>query len=65
MPSGHRRGVPRPTGAGGTAQARGRMVIPVGPYGVQNLVQVDKDASGAVRTRSPPRRLRPMLSGLR
>ena len=45
----------------------GRMVIPVGGvYGVQNLVQVDKDASGTVRTRILlPVLFVPMLSGLR
>lgn len=45
----------------------GRMVIPVGSlYGVQNLVQVDKDASGAVRTRMLlPVAFVPMLNGLR
>lgn len=45
----------------------GRMVIPVGSiYGVQNLVQVDKDPSGPVRTRILlPVAFVPMLSGLR
>jgi protein-L-isoaspartate(D-aspartate) O-methyltransferase len=45
----------------------GRMVIPVGSiYGVQNLVQVDKDPSGTVRTRILlPVAFVPMLSGLR
>jgi len=45
----------------------GRMVIPVGGiFGVQNLLQVDKDASGAVRTRILlPVAFVPMLSGLR
>jgi protein-L-isoaspartate(D-aspartate) O-methyltransferase len=45
----------------------GRMVIPVGAlYGVQNLVQVDKDPSGTVRTRILlPVAFVPMLSGLR
>jgi protein-L-isoaspartate(D-aspartate) O-methyltransferase len=45
----------------------GRMVIPVGGmYGVQNLLQVDKDSSGAVRTRILlPVAFVPMLSGLR
>ena len=45
----------------------GRMVIPVGSmYGAQNLLQVDKDASGAVRTRILlPVAFVPMLSGLR
>lgn len=45
----------------------GRMVIPVGSmYGAQNLLQVDKDASGTVRTRILlPVAFVPMLSGLR
>ncbi|MGZ3445918.1 MAG: protein-L-isoaspartate(D-aspartate) O-methyltransferase [Myxococcaceae bacterium] len=45
----------------------GRMVIPVGSmYGAQNLLQVDKDASGVVRTRILlPVAFVPMLSGLR
>ncbi|HXX32155.1 MAG TPA: protein-L-isoaspartate(D-aspartate) O-methyltransferase [Myxococcaceae bacterium] len=45
----------------------GRMVIPVGSvYGVQNLLQVDKDESGSVRTRVLlPVLFVPMLSGLR
>jgi len=45
----------------------GRMVIPVGSiYGVQNLVQVDKEPSGTVRTRILlPVAFVPMLSGLR
>ncbi len=46
---------------------RGRMVIPVGSvYGVQNLILVEKDAAGDVRTRNLlPVRFVPMLSGLR
>jgi len=45
----------------------GRMVIPVGGlFGAQNLLQVDKDASGVVRTRMLlPVAFVPMLSGLR
>jgi protein-L-isoaspartate(D-aspartate) O-methyltransferase len=45
----------------------GRMVIPVGSiYGVQNLLEVDKDASGAVTTRMLlPVAFVPMLNGLR
>ena len=45
----------------------GRMVIPVGSvYGVQNLIRVDKDARGEIRTRNLlPVRFVPMLSGLR
>ena len=45
----------------------GRMVIPVGSmYGAQNLLQVDKDAAGVVRTRILlPVAFVPMLSGLR
>ena len=45
----------------------GRMVIPVGSmYGAQNLLQVDKEVSGAVRTRYLlPVAFVPMLSGLR
>lgn len=45
----------------------GRMVIPVGSmYGAQNLVQVDKEPSGVVRTRILlPVAFVPMLSGLR
>ena len=43
------------------------MVIPVGSmYGAQNLLQVDKDAAGVVRTRILlPVAFVPMLSGLR
>ncbi len=45
----------------------GRMLIPVGSvYGVQNLVQVEKDREGEVRTRNLlPVRFVPMLKGLR
>jgi protein-L-isoaspartate(D-aspartate) O-methyltransferase len=45
----------------------GRMVIPVGSlYGAQNLLQVEKDAAGVVRTRILlPVAFVPMLSGLR
>jgi protein-L-isoaspartate(D-aspartate) O-methyltransferase len=45
----------------------GRMVIPVGSvYGVQNLILVEKDESGEVRTRNLlPVRFVPMLSQLR
>ena len=45
----------------------GRLVIPVGSvYGVQNLILVEKDASGDVWTRNLlPVRFVPMLSGLR
>ena len=45
----------------------GRMVIPVGSmYGAQNLLEIDKDPSGAVRTRMLlPVAFVPMLSGLR
>lgn len=45
----------------------GRLVIPVGSlYGVQNLILVEKDASGDVRTRNLlPVRFVPMLRGLR
>ena len=44
----------------------GRMVIPVGSmYGAQNLLQVDKDSAGKVRTRILlPVAFVPMLSGL-
>lgn len=44
----------------------GRMLIPVGSmYGAQNLLQVDKDSSGKVRTRILlPVAFVPMLSGL-
>ncbi len=45
----------------------GRMMIPVGSvYGVQNLILVEKDDAGRVRTRNLlPVRFVPMLSGLR
>ena len=45
----------------------GRMVIPVGGmYGAQNLISVEKDAAGEVRTRILlPVAFVPMLSGLR
>jgi len=45
----------------------GRLIIPVGSvYGVQNLILVEKDASGDVRTYNLlPVRFVPMLSGLR
>ncbi len=45
----------------------GRMVIPVGSvYGVQNLILVEKDAAGDVRTHNLlPVRFVPMLKGLR
>ena len=45
----------------------GKMVIPVGSmYGVQNLIAVEKDAAGTVRTRFLlPVAFVPMLSGLR
>ena len=45
----------------------GRMVIPVGSvYGVQNLILVEKDPDGGVRTRNLlPVRFVPMLKGLR
>jgi protein-L-isoaspartate(D-aspartate) O-methyltransferase len=45
----------------------GRMIIPVGSiYGVQNLILVEKDSNGKVRTRNLlPVRFVPMLSGLR
>ncbi len=48
-------------------KAGGRMVIPVGSvYGVQNLIMVEKDDEGEVRTRSLlPVRFVPMLEGLR
>jgi len=44
----------------------GRMVIPVGSmYGAQNLLQVDKDSAGKVRTRILlPVAFVPMLNGL-
>lgn len=44
-----------------------RMVIPVGSvFGVQNLILVEKDAKGALRTRNLlPVQFVPMLSGLR
>jgi protein-L-isoaspartate(D-aspartate) O-methyltransferase len=44
-----------------------RMVIPVGSvYGIQNLILVEKDADGGVRTRNLlPVRFVPMLKGLR
>lgn len=45
----------------------GRMVIPVGSvYGIQNLILVEKDAAGDVRTYNLlPVRFVPMLKGLR
>lgn len=45
----------------------GRMVIPVGSvYGVQNLILVQKDEEGEIRTRNLlPVRFVPMLKGLR
>jgi len=45
----------------------GRMVIPVGSvYGVQNLILVEKDSTGEVRTRNLlPVQFVPMLSGIR
>ncbi len=45
----------------------GRMVIPVGSvYGVQNLILVEKDSEGEIRTRHLlPVRFVPMLQGLR
>jgi protein-L-isoaspartate(D-aspartate) O-methyltransferase len=45
----------------------GRMVIPVGSvYGVQNLILVEKDLEGQIRTRNLlPVRFVPMLSGIR
>ncbi len=45
----------------------GRMVIPVGSvYGVQNLILIEKDAEGAIKTRNLlPVRFVPMLSGIR
>jgi protein-L-isoaspartate(D-aspartate) O-methyltransferase len=45
----------------------GRMMIPVGSvYGVQNLILVEKDSTGDVRTRNLlPVRFVPMLKGLR
>ena len=45
----------------------GRMVIPVGSvYGVQNLILVEKDPDGNIRTRNLlPVRFVPMLSGIR
>jgi len=45
----------------------GRMVIPVGSvYGVQNLILIEKDKDGGVRTRNLlPVRFVPMLEGLR
>jgi protein-L-isoaspartate(D-aspartate) O-methyltransferase len=45
----------------------GRLVIPVGSvYGVQNLILVEKDGSGEVRTRNMlPVRFVPLLKGLR
>ncbi len=48
-------------------QPGGRMVIPVGSvYGVQNLILVEKERSGSIRTRHLlPVRFVPMLSGLR
>ena len=48
-------------------RAGGRMIIPVGSvYGIQNLILVEKDSSGAVRTENLlPVRFVPMLQGLR
>jgi protein-L-isoaspartate(D-aspartate) O-methyltransferase len=45
----------------------GRLVIPVGSvYGVQNLILVEKDAAGELRTRNLlPVRFVPLLNGLR
>jgi protein-L-isoaspartate(D-aspartate) O-methyltransferase len=45
----------------------GRLVIPVGSvYGVQNLILVDKDEAGELRTRNLlPVRFVPLLKGLR
>ena len=45
----------------------GRMVIPVGSvYGVQNLIQLDKDSLGRITTRNLlPVRFVPMLEGVR
>ena len=45
----------------------GRMVIPVGSvYGIQNLILVEKDGAGEVRTRNLlPVRFVPMLNKLR
>lgn len=45
----------------------GRMVIPVGSvYGIQNLILIDRDSRGGLRTESLlPVRFVPMLSGLR
>jgi len=45
----------------------GRMVIPVGSvYGIQNLILVEKDPDGNIRTRTLlPVRFVPMLSGMR
>ena len=45
----------------------GRMVIPVGSlYGVQNLILIDKDSTGHLRTQNLlPVRFVPMLRGLR
>ncbi len=52
-----------------TAQLKpgGRMVIPVGSvYGIQHLILVEKDESGAARTRTLlPVRFVPLVSGLR
>jgi protein-L-isoaspartate(D-aspartate) O-methyltransferase len=48
-------------------KAGGRMVIPVGSvYGIQNLILVQKDSTGEIRTRNLlPVRFVPMLSGIR
>jgi len=48
-------------------KAGGRMVIPVGSvYGVQNLILIEKDSDGGIRTRHLlPVRFVPMLQGLR
>lgn len=45
----------------------GRMIIPVGSvYGIQNLILVEKDETGKIRTRNLlPVRFVPLLSGLR
>ncbi len=45
----------------------GRMIIPVGSvYGIQNLILIEKGATGGIRTRNLlPVRFVPLLSGLR
>ncbi len=45
----------------------GRMIIPVGSvYGIQNLILIEKDETGGIRTRNLlPVRFVPLLSGMR